>query len=163
MTKRITAMMTAVVIIITLMLSGCGKQLSMQDYYDQLGANFKEYVAATKDFSSIQTNVTTAAQAEQEKSKAQELCKKAETVLDKFAKMQPPSKYSEKHNELIKSIELEKKFWEASAKIFTAKTDSEISQYTSDAEAVFDGTPSEKQFALLYKDLYLSVKAELEK
>lgn len=119
-------MMTAVVIIITLMLSGCGKQLSMQDYYDQLGANFKEYVAATKDFSSIQTNVTTAAQAEQEKSKAQELCKKAETVLDKFAKMQPPSKYSEKHNELIKSIELEKKFWESSAKIFTAKTDSEI-------------------------------------
>lgn len=98
----------------------------MQDYYDQLGANFKEYVAATKDFSSIQTNVTTAAQAEQEKSKAQELCKKAETVLDKFAKMQPPSKYSEKHNELIKSIELEKKFWESSAKIFTAKTDSEI-------------------------------------
>ena len=31
------------------------------------------------------------------------------------------------------------------------------------SQAVFDGTPSEKQFAPLYKDLYLSVKAELEK
>ncbi len=163
MTKRISGVLAVVVLLITLVVTGCGNQLTMQEYYDQLGTYFKDYVAVCLDFDTLYQDFTSAEQADQKLSQAKEICSKAKAALDNFAKMNPPSQYSEKHKELVKSIDYEKEYWDKSEKIFTAKTDSEIKQFAEEADGMFDDIPSEQQFQSIYRDLYLSVKTEVEK
>ena len=163
MTKRIAALLIAVIIPITLIFTGCGStQLTTQEYYDQLYADFKEYVADLKEVSEIQTSAPSVSTLQSQKEKAEEICEKAEKTLDKFTKMNPPSQFADKHKKLVSAVELEKKFVKATAKIFTAGSESELLEYTNEAEKIFDGISEEQQFATIFMELFLEVKSELE-
>lgn len=161
MPRRITTLLIAVIIPITLIFTGCGKQLTEREYYDGLYANFKEYAAALEEIETVQADVTSSQEIMLEQTKATEVCKKAEKVLEKFQKMNPPGKFSEKHKTLIAAVELEKKFVRASEKVLTAKTPFEFEQYSSEATMIFAGVPENRQFVAVLDDLLSEVKGAL--
>lgn len=164
MTKRITALLVAVIVPIMLIFTGCGsKQLTVKEYYDELYADYKQYVADLKEITTLQTDAKTIAAVQSQLKKATEICEKAEKTLDKFADINPPSEFADKHKKLLSAVELEKKFLKATAKVFTAKNENELVQYTKDVEAVFNGTPTDKQFASVFMDLILEAKAAADK
>ncbi len=164
MTKRIIALLIAVIIPAAMIFTGCSsKQLTTQEYYDQLYANFKEYAAELKEITTIQTNVKTIDDVQKMLNKANDTCGKADAVLDKFSKMNPPSQFADKHKKLLSAIETEKKFISTVKKIFTSKSLSELSQYTNEAQSVFNGIPEKQQFAAVFMDLILEAKAAADK
>lgn len=160
MTKRLTAFLIAVIIPFTVLFTGCGsKQLTPKEYYDELYATFKEYVADLKEVSALQAKAKTLAEVQAQLSKAKDICGKAGKTLDKFGKMKPPSQFSDKHKKLLSAVDLEKKFVSTVEKAFNSKTVDELVKYTKEAETVFDNIPSEQQFAAVFMDLLLEVKA----
>lgn len=162
MTKRITALLIAVIIPFTVIFTGCGsKQLTTKEYYDELYATFKEYVADLKEVSTMQAKATTLAEVQSQLGKAKDICGKAGKTLDKFVKMKPPSQFADKHKKLLSAVDLEKKFVNTVEKAFSSKSADELAKYTKEAEAVFDNIPSEQQFAAVFKDLLLEVKGAL--
>ena len=158
MTKRITALLIAVLFPITFIFSGCGKQLTAQEYSEQLYSTFKQYLADLTEVSGIQAG-TSVSEIQSQREKAKELCEKAEKTLDEFAKMTPPSQFADRHKKLISAVGLEKDFLKVTAKIFTASSADELSKYTKEAEAFFDGTPEEQQFAAVFLELFKEVQS----
>lgn len=160
MTKRITALLIAVIIPFTVLFTGCSsKQLTPKEYYDELYATFKEYAADLKEVSAMQAKATTLAEVQAQLGKAKEICGKAGKTLDKFGKMKPPSQFADKHKKLLSAVDLEKKFINAAEKVFNSKSIDELAKYTKEAEAVFDNVPSDQQFAAVFMNLLLEVKA----
>ena len=108
MTKRITAMMTAVVIIITLMLSGCGKRLSLDEYKTASEAAFKGWITAATDWADFSgknimnddRNAEFGKVRENRDALEQKLLK-VESALYEFDKLgNPPAEYDELHKKL---------------------------------------------------------------
>lgn len=162
MTKRITALLIAVIIPFTVILTGCGsKQLTPKEYYDELYATFKEYAADLKEVSALREKSKNLAEVQAQLSKAKELCGKAGKTLDKFGKMKPPSQFADKHKKLLAAVDLEKNFVNTVEKAFSSKSVDELAKYTKEAEAVFDNVPSDQQFPAVFMDLLLEVKAAL--
>lgn len=160
MLKRITALLIMVIIPITLIFTGCGKRLTEEEYHDELYTDFKEYAAVLNEIETIQANVTSSQEIMLEQTKATEVCEKAEKALEKFEKMNPPDGFTEKHKTLLKAVELEKKFVNASEKVLTARTPFELEEYATEAAMIFAGTPEDQQFAAVLSDLLLDLKAE---
>lgn len=163
MTKRVTVLLAAVLIPIMLLVTGCGKnnELSMQEYYDRLRGDFKQYIDDLKEVGDLQTSVDSVDDLKAQQQKAKELCEKAEKTLDDVIKMTPPSHFAEKHKTLVSAAELEKRFLQATEKVFTATTSDELEKYLNETEAVFKNVPMERQFAGVITDLLLEVKEKL--
>ena len=159
MTKRIAALLVAVLFPITLIFTGCGKQLTEQEYFDGLYANFKEYLAAMEEIETVQTDVSSSQEIMLEQTKATEICKKAEQALDKFNKLNPPDSFADKHKTLLSAVELEKEFVRAAQKVLTARTPAEYEQYSLEASMVFADIPVEQQFAAVFAELLLEVQS----
>lgn len=157
MTKRIASLLAATLIPIALIFTGCGKRLTEREYFDELYATFKQYSSDMRNIGSLQTNVSVS-ELKGQLDRAKELCKTAEKTLDGFMKMNPPSQFDDKHKKLTSAVKLEKDFLKATEKIFTATSEEELSKYTKEAEAVFDGIPEEQQFAAVFLELFLEVK-----
>lgn len=151
MKKRILALF-ALIIPLTLMLCGCGR-LSVKEYYEELNAGFEEYASALIEFENVNIDVKSSQEIMLEQTKATEICDRAEKALDRFAKMNPPEEFSEKHEELLVSVELERKFVNATRKVLTATTPDEMLIYSSEADAVLNGVPADKQFPAVIKRL----------
>ncbi len=152
MTKRITALLIAIVVPITLIFSGCG-QLSEAEYRERLNEGFEEYAAAVGEFETVRTDVGSSQEIMLEQTKATEICRRVEKALGAFSKMKPPERFSEKHKELLAAAELEKKFFEAQRKVLSARTPDELMQYSGEADAILNGVPAEKQFPVVIKKL----------
>ncbi len=161
MKKRIHVLFAPIVVFV-LLLCGCGR-LSADEYYDQLRAGLNEYSATLKEFDTVRTDVQSSQDIMLEQTKATQICERAEKALDKFKEMNPPKEYSEKHEALVESAEHEKEFVRATKKVLTARTPAELSEYTSEVQAVLSGVPEEKQFASVFKDIVLELKNELGK
>lgn len=159
MTKRINALLVAVLLPITLIFTGCGKRLTEQEYFDQLYANFKEYLAAMEEIDTVQTDVSSSQEIMLEQTKATSICKKAEQALNKFDKMKPPERFDDRHKTLLSSVELEKEFVRAAQKVLTARTPSEYEQYSVEASMVFADVPVEQQFTAVFAELLLEVQS----
>lgn len=159
--KRVAVLLIAVLLPITLIFSGCGKELTAQEYSDQLVSAFKQYAADLSEINTIQSGAGTVSELQDQQKKAKEICEKAEKTLNEFKKMKPPSQFADKHKKLISAVELEKDFLKATAKLFTASSAEEISSYTEDIEAVFSGTPEEQQFGAVFMDLFRDVQNAL--
>lgn len=159
MTKRITALLIAVAVPMALLFTGCGKQLTEREYYDDLYAYFNEYVEALNEIETVRANVTSSQEIMLEQTKASEICEKAEKALDKFEKMNPPDGFAEKHKTLLAAVELEKKFVSASEKVLTAKTPFELDKFSGEAAMIFAGVPEDRQFAPVLAGLLSDLKA----
>lgn len=161
MTKRIAALLVAVLLPITLIFTGCGKRLTEQEYSDELYVNFKEYLAALQEIETIQADVSSSQEIMLEQTKATEICQNAENVLKKFDKMNPPQRFADKHKTLLTAVEYEKKFVRAAQKVLTARTPSELEQYSTETAMVFAGVPEEQQFAAVFLELFREVQSAL--
>lgn len=163
MTKRITALLIAVIIPAALIFSGCSKRLSAKEYYDQLYANFKEYTAAAGEIATVQDGIKNGAATDSLRAQATEGCKKAMTALEKFDKMNPPKMFSDKHKKLVEAVDLEKKFKTASEKLLIATNSADEAAATSELSAVFSSVPESQQFPALFVSLLPEAKSEAEK
>ena len=159
MTKRIAALLIAVLLPITLIFSGCGKRLTEQEYYDELYAGFKEYAAALEEIETVRADVGSSQEKMLELTKAAEICEKAETALEKFNKINPPDSFAEKHKTLLTAVGYEKEFVKASRKVLAARTPFEYEEYSIEAAMVFAGVPEEQQFAAVFLELFLEVQS----
>lgn len=162
MTKRITALLLAVIIPITLLFSGCGKRLTQKEYYDGLQRGFNAYIAALDDIETVRADVTSSQEIMLEQTKATKVCENAEKALAAFEEMNPPEKFAEKHKDLLNAVALEKKYVAATRQVLTAKTPAEIEEYATEAQNVFALVPEEQQFAMVYAKLILEAKAAAE-
>lgn len=136
-------------------------QLTPQEYYDELYATFKEYVADLKEVTELQTKVKTIADVQSLFSKSKEICEKAEKTLNKFAKMNPPSQFADKHKKLLSAVDTEKKFINAVMKVFTSKSLDELAKNTKEATEITTNVSAENQFAAVCASLILEVKRSL--
>lgn len=161
MTKRISALIIAVLLPITLLFSGCGKRLTEQEYFDGLYAGFKEYLAALEEIESVRADVSSSQEIMLEQTKATEICKKAEQALEKFKKLNPPERFADKHKTLLTAVELEKEFVRAAQKVLTARTPFEYEQYSVEASMVFADVPAEQQFGAVFTELLLEVQSAI--
>ncbi len=159
MAKRISAFL-ALTVTLALLLCGCKSRLSESEYYEQLNAGIEEYAAALQEFETVRANVTSSQEIMIEQTKATDICNDAEKALDKFGKMNPPERFSEKHAELIKAVELELKYIQGQKKVLSAKTPDEFMRYSSEAEAVFKDVPGEKQIAAVLRDIFAELKPQ---
>ena len=162
MNKRVTALLIAFILPIMLMITGCGKQLTEQEYYDGLYANFKEYVSALEEIETVRADASSSQEKMLEQTKATEICQKAEKALEKFDKMTPPDRFAENHKTLLAAVEYEKEFVKASQKVLTARTPFEYEEYSTEAVMVFAGVPEEQQFAAVLAALLSEVEGTLE-
>lgn len=162
MTKRITALLVAVLLPITLLFTGCGTRLTEQEYYDELYAGFKEYAEALGEIETVQADVGSSQEKMLELTKAAEICEKAETALEKFNKINPPDSFAEKHKKLLTAVGYEKEFVKASRKVLAARTPFEYEEYSIEAAMVFADVPEEQQFAAVFLELFLEVQSALD-
>ena len=145
MTKRITALLVAVLLPITLIFTGCGsKELTLQEYRDQLYDNFTQYLETLREISSVQADVSTVEELRERQKEAGQLCRNAGMILNLYKEMTPPSQFADKHKKLMTAVELEKGFIQTVEKLFNASSADELSKYKKEAETYFNGTP-EKQ------------------
>lgn len=145
MTKRIIALLLAVIIPAALIFTGCGSRLSESEYRDALWENFKEYAAALEEFEAVQADVSSSQEKMLEQTKATEICEEAEEILERFKKLNPPKSLSEKHKELVSAAELELKYIRVLKTVLSARTPAEREEYINEAAQVFSGVPEEKQ------------------
>lgn len=161
MTKRMTALLLAVIIPITLLLAGCGsKQLTAQEYFDELGACYKEYSAAFKELSPLIDAAKDVASAKSNSAKAKDICSRVDKALTKFEKLNPPSQFSAQHKKLVASIANERKFVKAAEKLFTADTLDGLLSARNELQAT-ENIPADQQFLSIFLQLIKDVKSAL--
>lgn len=147
MTKRIVTFFIALVIPMALMLSGCkGKPLTEQEYLDTLAAGVKDYSNAAKELTAIDSTTFTDEAVKARHEKAKDVCGKMEKALDKFADINPPQNYSDKHKNLLTAVETERKFVKASEKLLTSTNLADIEAARDELATIYN-LPSEQTFA----------------
>lgn len=163
MTKRFIALLIAVIIPVTLIFSGCGsskKQLTPQEYYDAIVADYKEYSAAIKELSPLIKTAKTLDSVAAVSASAKEICGRADEALLKFEELTPPSKYADKHKKLIASLSEEHKFVKAAEKLLTAKTLDDITSADNELLA-YNNLPQDQLFPSIMLELVKELKAEV--
>lgn len=159
MTKRIVSLLIALVIPMALMLSGCkGKPLTKEEYLDTIVAGVKDYSAAAAELTAIDSTTFTDEAVKARHEKAKEVCGKLDKALDKFADINPPQDYSEKHNTLLKAVEEERKFVRASEKLLTSTNIADIEAAKNELETIYN-LPTEQTFASVALDLVRDLRA----
>lgn len=159
MTKRITAVF---IVLAVLLLSGCGKRLTEQEYYDELYADFKEYAAALDEIDTVQADAASSQEKMLELTKAAGICEKAEKALEKFDKINPPHSFAEKHKALLAAVEYEKEFVKASRKVLAARTPFEYEQYSFEAAMVFADVPEDRQLISVLAAMLPELRAAVQ-
>lgn len=160
MTKRIVSLIIALVIPVAFMLSGCkvGKPLTEQEYLDTLVADIKEYSAVAKELGGIDSVTFTDQAVKARQDKAKDVCGKMEKALDKFADINPPQNYSEKHKNLLTAVENERKFVKASEKLLTSTDIADIEAAKNELTTIYN-LPTEQTFASVGLALVRDLKA----
>lgn len=140
MTKRIISLLIALVIPMALMLSGCksSKPLTKEEYLDALTADYKEYSAAAKELTAIDSDTFTEQAVKARQEKAKDVCGKMEKALDKFGDINPPADYSKKHKTLLTAVEQEKKFVNASEKPLTSTNFDDINSAKNELVTIYN-------------------------
>lgn len=162
MTKRIIALLFAVIIPATLIFTGCGskKALTPQEYYDGILDAYREYSATMKELSPILAAATSLEEVSKYSAASKEICGRADKALLKFKDLVPPSKYADQHKKLVKAIDNERDFVKAAEKLLTAETLSDLTSANAELQAI-DSAPQDQTFAGVLLQLIKDLKAEL--
>lgn len=159
MTKRISALLIAVLLPIALIFTGCGTRLTEQEYYDELYADLKEYAAALNEIETVRADAPSSQEKMLEQTKASEICQRAEQALDKFNKLNPPESFADKHKKLLTAVRYEKDFVKASQKVLSARTPFEYEEYSIEAALIFADVPEEQQLISVMSSLLSELRA----
>lgn len=162
MTKRILALIIAVIIPAALIFTGCGskKQLTPQEYYDGLLDAYKDYSAAIKELSPILSTATSLDEVKKNSASAKEICKRADKALLKIKDLEPPSKYSDQHKKLLKAVDNERDFVKAAEKLLTANSLDDLMSASNELEAI-DNIQQDQQFAGVFLQLIKDLTNDL--
>lgn len=160
MTKRIVSLLIALIIPMALILSGCknSKPLTKEEYVDALAADFKEYAAAAKELVAIDSKTFTNEAVKARRSKVKDACGKMEKALDKFADINPPAEFSQKHKTLLEAVGNERKFVKASEKLLTSTNVADVEAAKNELEAI-DNLPTAQTLGSIVLALVKELKA----
>ncbi|MDE6726586.1 MAG: hypothetical protein K2J80_01445 [Oscillospiraceae bacterium] len=161
MIKRIVVLLAAVLLPVALIFTGCGsKQLTAQEYFDELSACYKEYSAAFKELSPIIEMANDVASAKSNSAKVKDICGRVNKALSKFEKLNPPSQFSAQQKKLVTSIANERKFVKAAENLFAADTLDGLLSARNELQATQD-LPEDQQFLTIFLQLIKDVKSVL--
>ncbi|MDE6726587.1 MAG: hypothetical protein K2J80_01450 [Oscillospiraceae bacterium] len=175
MTKRITALFIAVLIPLTLILTGCGNQpaetvvdvtpvefapegvqLTVGEYRETLMNLMKDYVVVLNDVPLDEEN-DTVAKLKPHWGEAKESCRKCNEKLDMFGTINPPEKLVEKHKKLLEGVNNEKEYVAAMERFLTAKNNKDLKRYSEELEKLVD-RPTEETLAGMFSELSKELK-----
>lgn len=145
MTKRITALVLAVILPITLVFTSCGKakgpQLNAQEYWNQSDKLVRSFVSNTTDASMLfmEWRFGNA----EDIAKLKELIENREAALDGLETLNPPEKYKDMQKKLVKSIKYERDWDKAALKYETAKTDKDLDKIGAKFQKIVGDTNKE--------------------
>lgn len=122
MTKRITAIFLAVAV---LLLSGCSKRLSQEEYRDRLMDDWSDYLSAQMD---IVKDLMTLDESGSLPSEFEDHCKAFEKAMKAFDKIKPPADMVYRHDLLLEALDNEREWLAAVRALTSADTPSEIEQ-----------------------------------
>lgn len=163
MTKRIIALLIAVIIPVTLIFSGCGsskKEMTPKEYYDGILEAYKEYSAAIKELAPLIKTAKSLESVAAVSASAKDICGRADKALSKFEELTPPAKYADKHKKLIASLSEEHKLVKAAEKLLTAKTLGDITSADNELQT-YNNLPQDQLFPSIMLELIKELKAEV--
>lgn len=175
MTKRITALLIAVIIPAMLILTGCGDQpdgtvievtpvefapkgaqLTVVEYREELNVLMRNYVVVLNDVPLDEEN-DTVAKLKPHWEEARESCRKCNEALDRFGAINPPEILVEKHKKLLKGVNNEKEYVAAMERFLTARNNKDLKRYSEELEKLVD-RPEEETLSAMYLELYREIK-----
>ena len=126
-----TALIIALAIPITILFAACGSQskavgepMTIQAYYNESYKCFKEFTSGTGKFAALAMKWRFGSA--EDIASLKEIIKHRETAYDGLEKLNPPSKYKDMHNKILKSLKYERDWDKAVAKYETAKSQDDL-------------------------------------
>lgn len=145
---------SALLLVIVMLITACGgAALTEEEYKTEFTAFYKSYASLSGDIVAL---------LEEEKySEAAESANKNKVVLDDFTRIVPPEKFKPTHDDLVKSIDGEKKYLEATIKFLNLaeKYDSLSESEKADAEKVVEDMDKAMEESTFQEALLASAKA----
>lgn len=148
MTKRITALLIAVLLPITFILSGCGKRLTPEEYRDELKERVSDYCSvltkiAFEDIKAFDKSGV-------EPSEFEKHCKDFDKAIKNIEKIKYPAELVYKHELLLKAFDIERDWLEAVRELMSTKTPEEKEQATQKIQTI---ASSENTFMVRYMEI----------
>lgn len=157
MTKRIAALLVAVILPMTMLFAGCGsKRLSVAEYRDQMKEYWTEFMQTNTAWTKMASEDLP--QTDAEKSKYRDIISRREKALDGIKKINPPQEYTDKHKAIVASLDYEYKWNAAALKLVDAKTEDEAEKIGAELQNIVNSIPDGQSLPLLYLQLYRELK-----
>lgn len=164
MTKRVTALIIALIIPLTLIFTACGSQskavgepMTIQAYYDESYKCFKEFMSSSVKFTELAMKWRYGNA--EDIASLKEIIKHRETAYDGLEKLNPPPKYKDTHKKILRSLKYEKDWDKAVAEYETAKSQNDLDKIGKKLEKIV-GDEKKEYFPSLYFELTHSLNKE---
>lgn len=158
MTKRMTALLLAVLLPITLLFAACGKAkpapLTEAEYSERLKASCKAYVKATTAWTKYAPE--TAPYTDAQKEECRKTITDRETALNEIKQLVPPKSRESFHNDIVKSLDYEYEWNKAALKLVDAKTEDEAKKIGTEIQSIVNSIPEGKSLSGLYLEFVIS-------
>lgn len=157
MTKRLTVLLAAIL----MLLCGCAgnKELTVQEYSDELYRCWGEFLTATAEWTKYAPE--TYPYSDEDVKGLKETVSRREKALDDLARINPPEKYAERHKALVKSLDYEYKWNKAALDLADAKSAEDADRLGNDIAEIVDSIPEGGSLPSVYMFLYKDLKEEL--
>lgn len=171
MTKRVIALLIAVIFPITLLFAGCatapdieitpvkftpeGTQLSVAEYRDALKDTYLNYVVALWEVPLDEEHFTSE-NMKSDLEQVRESCRKCREALNKFGTMNPPEQYREKHIKLLDGVNNGLEYIAALEGFLTARNNAELNKYSDKLDEITE-RPEEQTLSGIYTELFKEV------
>lgn len=160
MTKRMTALLLAVILPITLLFAACGNAkptpLTEAEYSERLKASCKAFVKATTEWAKYAPETAPYTNAQKEE------CRKTitdrDTALDEIKQLVPPKSRESFHSDMLKALDYEYEWNKAALKLVDAKTEDEAEKIGAEIQSIVNSIPDGKSLPGLYMDFVISEK-----
>ncbi len=154
MTKRITALIIAVIIPITLMFTGCGKAgsapLTEAEYSERFKASCKAFVKATMAWTKYAPE--TAPYTDAQKEECRKTITDRENALDEIKQLVPPKSRESFHSDVLKALNYEYEWDKAALRLIDAKDNAAADEIGSELSRIVNSIPEGKSLPGLYSE-----------
>lgn len=152
MTKRMAALLLAVILPITLLFAACGKAkptpLTEAEYSERLKASCKAFVKASTEWTKYAPE--TAPYTDAQKEKCRKTITDRETALDDIKQLVPPKSCESFHSDMLKSLDYEYEWNKAALKLLDAKDNAAADEVGRELQRIVNSIPEGKSLPGLY-------------